>query len=47
VQTAVALIGARVITQNILLREIDSNLIECDVLLIGRFRKIDGAAGLT
>src|SRR5215213_4898549 len=38
--------GARVVTQNVLLREIGGNLIERHVKLIGSFWKINSAAGL-
>jgi hypothetical protein len=44
VQLPVTLIGARVVTQNVLLREIGGDLIERDVKLIGCLGKIDGAA---
>jgi hypothetical protein len=46
-QTAITMFGARVVTQDVLLREIGSDLIESNVELIGTLWKIDGAAGLS
>src|ERR1044072_8256258 len=45
-ETAITMFRARVVTQNILLREIRGELIERHVELVSRFGKIHGAASL-